>query len=140
MKRLLAIIIMLAAAAAAGADEGFTPAVAVHIEPLGDVEIPKNKLVVDTVMVQLTIDDAGNVTDAAIWSSSGDDGIDAAALEAAKKCTFIPAKQDGEPIPSWYQVYYRLSTHRTMEYVGPKEKEEKGGGPPPPAGDDGGRD
>jgi len=122
------------------AEGSFAPAQSIHIEPLGAVDISPNKLLADTVILQLVIDKEGRVTDATVWSSSGDEAIDAAALAAARKCLFAPATQDGEPVESWYQIYYRLSAHKTMEYVGPEGKTGTAEAPPATAEDNAGRD
>ena len=49
------------------------------------------------VMVQIGIDDRGNVVEATIVS--GLDGLNEAALEAVHKWRFRPAKQRGVPVP-----------------------------------------
>jgi TonB family protein len=133
-------VIMLALLAAAAASwDGFVPATPIHIEPLGEIEIVPGTVFTDTVVLKLSLDAEGQITEAEVWSSSGDDEIDAAALAAARKCLFAPATQDGEPVESFYQIYYRLSAYRTREYL---SAEEKAGTakktPPPEENDDGG--
>ncbi len=51
------------------------------------------------VVVTLTIDATGAVTDAVVATSGGED-FDASALAAAKKLVFEPATKDGKPIPA----------------------------------------
>lgn len=50
------------------------------------------------VLLQLALDAEGDVLDAAVAESSGDEAIDAAALEAALYLSFLPATQGGEPV------------------------------------------
>jgi len=112
MKIILAALIVAATAAQAA----FIAAQCEYMEPLGEVKIDPNKLLADTVVVQLSIDAKGSITDAQVWSSSHDAAIDAAALAAAKKCRFLPAVEDGVPVASWTQIYYRLSAYKTVDY------------------------
>ena len=128
--RKIIISLALAAAAAAGQD-GFVSAQPVHVEPLGEIEVTPGAVFADTVVLKLTVDVDGGVANVEIWSSSGDEAIDTAALAAAKKCLFLPAQQDGEPIESYYQIYYRLSAYRTREYLSAEEKAEAAEKPPP---------
>jgi TonB family protein len=129
----------LACAALAGAQEGFVEATPVHVEPLGEIDVTPGVVFTDTVMLRLYLDAEGTVTSVEVWSSSGDEVIDAAAVEAGGKCRFLPATQDGEPVESYFQIYYRLSAYRTREYLSVEDKagtaEEA---PPPPKEDDGG--
>ena len=127
------------AVAAAAAQQGFVAAQPIHVEPLGEIEIVPGAVFTDTVVLKLALDAEGNITEAEVWSSSGDDAVDAVALASARKCIFIPATQDGEPVESFYQIYYRLSAYRTRKYLSAEEKAgitEKT--PPPEEGDDGG--
>ncbi len=138
MRRFLLLAVALAAAAAA--QEGFQPAEPVHVEPLGKIDATPGAVFADTVMLKLTVDAEGRVTDVDVWSTSGNDAIDDAALEAAHKCLFKPATQDGEPIESFYQIYYRLSAYRTLEYLSAEEKAGAAERESPPEEEDGGRD
>jgi TonB family protein len=138
MKKITILAFGLAAAAAA--QGGFQPAEPVHIEPLGQIEITPGAVFADRVILMLTVDAEGRVTDAEIWSSSGYNNIDDAALEAASKCLFTPATQDGEPIESTYQIYYRLSAYRTREYLSAEEKAGAAEAESPPKQEDDGRD
>jgi len=131
MKTLLASA-ALAAAALAGAQEGFVEAKPIHVEPLGEIDVTLGAVFADTVMLRLYLDAEGNVTSVEVWSPSGNDAIDAAALEAGAKCRFLPATQDGEPVESYVQIYYRLSAYRTREYVGAEETAGTAENPPPP--------
>lgn len=135
------IIISLAlAAAAATGQEGFVSAQPIHVEPLGEIDATPGAVFADTVVLKLTVGVDGGVADAEIWSSSGDEGVDATALTSAEKCLFAPATQDGEPIESYYQIYYRLSAYRTREYLSAEEKAGTAEKAPPPKESDGGRD
>ncbi len=138
MRKIL-ISLTLAAAAAAG-QEGFVPAQPIRVEPLGEIDVKPGAVFADTVVLKLTVDVNGGVAAAEVWSSSGEDAIDAAALAAAKKCLFAPATQDGEPVESYYQIYYRLSAYRTREYLSAEEKAGTAEKPPPPKEENGGRD
>ncbi|MEE9456709.1 MAG: TonB family protein [bacterium] len=138
MVRAIISATMLAAAAAA-AQGGFVPAHPIHVEPLGEIEVEPGVVFADTVVLKLSVDAEGQITDAEVWSSSGYDVIDAVALASARKCIFIAATQDGEPVESFYQIYYRLSAYRTRTYLSVEEKAgttEKT--PPPEENDDGG--
>ncbi len=132
MMRKIILLMTLAAAAAVG-QEGFVPAKPIHVEPLGEIDVVPGAVFADTVVLKLTVDVDGRVAEAEIWSSSGDDEIDAAALEAGRKCLFVPGTQDGEPVESYYQIYYRLSAYRTREYLSAEEKARAAEGKEPPA-------
>lgn len=134
------VLLALSLAAAAAAQSGFQPAEPVHIEPLGEVDITPGAVFSDTVILMLTVDAEGRVTNADIWSTSGFTNIDDAALEAAMKCLFKPATQDGEPIESTYQIYYRLSAYRTREYLSAEEKAGTAETESPPEKENDGRD
>jgi len=134
------LIMISSLAAAAVAEEGFVPAQPIHIEPLAGVEVAPGAVFADTVILKLTLDAEGRVEDAEIWSSSGNEAMDAAALASALKCLFKPATQDGEPIESYHQIYYRLSAYRTREYVSAEEKAGTAEKAPTPKEGDGGRD
>jgi TonB family protein len=51
------------------------------------------------VMLKLTIDEKGNLSDVEVIDKAGF-GFTEAAVEAVKKSTFLPAKKDGKPIAS----------------------------------------
>lgn len=134
------LVIALVGAFAAAAYAEFTSAQVLSMAPLGEVQVDPNKLVAETVFVELDLDATGKPTAARIWSSSGDDAIDAAALEAARKCLFIPASLDGKPIASTVQIYYTLKAYKNTIYLGPDgkpvdDKKATTAAPPPsPAG------
>jgi TonB family protein len=132
------IIVTTFAVAAAAAQGGFVPAQPIHVEPLGEIEVEPGAVFADTVVLKLAVDAEGQITDAEVWSSSGYDVVDAVALASARKCIFIPATQDGEPVESFYQIYYRLSAYRTLKYLSAEEKAGTAGKTPPPEEDDDG--
>ncbi len=79
------------------------------------VEIPSGeKAPEQQVILRLTIDAEGNVTDAALQSSSGDPELDAAAVEAAMKLAFTsatrraPAGEEPEPVAVYLDVEARF--------------------------------
>ncbi len=57
-----------------------------------------------SVVLKITLDDAGNVKDAAVTESSGDAALDAVALESILGSVFEPARRAGEPVPS--RIFY----------------------------------
>lgn len=126
------IITLALSGVAAAAQDGFVPAQPIHVEPLGEIEIVPGAVFTDTVVLKLTLDAEGQITDAEVWSSSGDEDIDAVALASARKCLFAPATQNGEPVESFYQIYYRLSAYRTREYLSAEEKAGAAEKTPPP--------
>jgi TonB family protein len=133
------IIALASVAAATGAQDSFVPAKPIHVEPLGEIETVPGAVFADTVVLRLALDAEGQITEAEVWSTSGSDEIDAAALASARKCLFMPATQDGEAVESFYQIYYRLSAYRTREYLSAEEKAGTADKTPPPEeNDDGG--
>lgn len=52
-----------------------------------------------TVLVGLAINETGTVSDAWVESSSGNDALDRAAVQAVLSWQFIPARQNGLPVP-----------------------------------------
>lgn len=52
-----------------------------------------------TVLVGLAINEAGTVSDAWVESSSGNDALDRAAVQSVLSWQFIPARQNGLPVP-----------------------------------------
>ena len=64
-----------------------------------------------TVGLELTIDENGTVTDRGVVTPAGH-GFDEAALAAAKKFTFEPAKRSGAAIASTVQFGYEFHLPR----------------------------
>lgn len=60
------------------------------------------------VMVELEIDDRGNVTSAKVRKGLGH-GLDEASIEAAKKTHFVPAQRCGKPVAAPLVVKMRFS-------------------------------
>ncbi|MEO8875984.1 MAG: TonB family protein, partial [Polyangiaceae bacterium] len=75
-----------------------------------DAEYPADALrdrIEGTVGLELTIDENGTVTDARVVTPAGH-GFDEAALAAAKKFTFEPAKKSGTAVASTVQFGYEF--------------------------------
>ncbi|HVF31084.1 MAG TPA: TonB family protein [Pyrinomonadaceae bacterium] len=66
-----------------------------------------------TVVVQITIDEGGNVVEAS--AVSGHPLLRAAAVQAAKLATFAPTRLEGQPV--------RVSGVLTYNFVGPKKED-----------------
>ncbi len=60
-----------------------------------------------SVLMQLSIDAEGHVTDAQVIEGLGH-GLDEAALEAARRFVFEPARRDGEAVPAVLRYRYRF--------------------------------
>ncbi len=69
------------------------PALVTRVEP----ERPGSETTGATVVLTLTIDASGKVTDAVV-ATSGGDAFDAASVAAARQFVFSPATRDGKPI------------------------------------------
>jgi len=76
----------------------------------GYTEMARKARIQGIVIVQATIDERGNVTDARILKGLPM-GLDQKALEAVRKWKFEPATLDGEPVP----VYYNLTINFTLQ-------------------------
>jgi protein TonB len=63
------------------------------------------------VVLKLTIDEKGNLSDVEVIKKA-DYGFTEAAVEAAKKSTFLPAKKDGKPIASRALLPIRFKLER----------------------------
>jgi TonB family protein len=64
------------------------------------------------VKVKVTIDKEGRVIETEILESTATEEMDAAALEAAKKCRFRPAMKDGMPVQSQVLVPFEFRLTR----------------------------
>jgi protein TonB len=62
------------------------------------------------VWIKTQVNKYGRVTDALVYKSSGTPALDEAALQAAPKCRFNPALQNGRPVCMWvmYKVVFEL--------------------------------
>ena len=54
-----------------------------------------------TVRLRVLVGEDGRPQDAAVRTSSGDAGLDQAALDAVREWRFEPAKRDGVPMRAW---------------------------------------
>ena len=63
-----------------------------------------------TVWVRALVSSTGKVAKAEVAKSSGIEAFDKAAIEAAYKCTYKPAVQEGEKVSVWitYKVHFSL--------------------------------
>lgn len=59
------------------------------------------------VIVEVTIDEAGNIVEMKVLQSLGP-GIDQPVIAAIEKWHFLPATRNGSPIPSKQDVYYHF--------------------------------
>ncbi len=70
-------------------------------------EVAKKANVEGVVILQVEIDASGTVMAAQVVKSLGS-GCDEAALEAVKQTAFVPAYEDGKPVPVRIRVPYRF--------------------------------
>jgi TonB family protein len=62
-----------------------------------------------TAVVEALLDLDGSVMDARVLKSSGNQSLDASAIEAALKAKFTPAKQRDKPVRVWISIPYRFT-------------------------------
>ena len=62
-----------------------------------------------TAVVEALLDLDGSVMDARMLKSSGNQMLDASAIEAALKAKFTPAKQRDKPVRVWISIPYRFT-------------------------------
>ncbi len=82
-----------------------------------DVPVPaypeavRNAGIEGTTTVQLLLDLDGSVMDAKVLNSSGNQVLDAAAVEAAMRARFTPAMQQDKPVRVWisFPYHFRLA-------------------------------
>jgi TonB family protein len=69
------------------------------------------------VWVKALVDTKGEVRDALIYRSSGHSQLDEAARQAAYKCKWKPAENDGKPVAVWlaYQVNFVLPEEKPKD-------------------------
>jgi len=67
-------------------------------------EIAYNSRVEGDVVLMVYVDERGSVRNALVQSSPGLPALDEAAKEAAYKCKFEPAQQQGVPVGVWYSL------------------------------------
>ncbi|MCA9588069.1 MAG: TonB-dependent receptor [Myxococcales bacterium] len=111
--------------AGASAEELTPPSLATQV----DADYPADALKErreGAVGLSLSIDEEGRVVDARVSTPSGYADFDAAALAAARRFTFVPAKRGGAPIRATVQFTYEF--HLPPEAAPPPPPP-----PPPPA-------
>jgi periplasmic protein TonB len=64
-----------------------------------------------TVVVRVLVGDDGKVVDAVVLSSDVTDTMAAAAVDAARRCRFRPAKQQDRAVPAWVAVPFQFRLH-----------------------------
>ncbi len=79
----------------------------------------KAKGVESTVVLAISLDDKGAVTEVTVITSGGAD-FDAAAIAAAKKFVFSPAELDGKPGPVTITYKYAFKITEEMVSLGPQ--------------------
>jgi protein TonB len=62
-----------------------------------------------TAVVEALLDLDGSVMDARVLKSSGNQSLDASAIEAALKAKFTPAKQRDKAVRVWISIPYRFT-------------------------------
>ena len=62
-----------------------------------------------TTVVEALLDLDGSVMDARVLKSSGNQSLDASAIEAALKAKFTPAMQRDKPVRVWISIPYRFT-------------------------------
>ncbi|MBN2414066.1 TonB family protein [candidate division KSB1 bacterium] len=67
-------------------------------------EIARKAGIEGRVVVNIHIDENGNVTETEIMQSLGDNGCDESAINALKSVKWEPAKQDGKPVSVWIGI------------------------------------
>jgi TonB family protein len=71
------------------------------------------------VLLQLTLDATGHVTEATVLQGVGH-GLDEAAVAAAQRFTFEPARRDGQAVPAILRYRYRFSAAATRAAQAPR--------------------
>ncbi|MGB9741794.1 MAG: energy transducer TonB [candidate division WOR-3 bacterium] len=72
-------------------------------------ELARNAGIEGRCVVEALVDVDGSVVDAKIIKSSGNQSLDAAAIEAAFKAKFTPAMQRDKPVRVWVSIPYQFS-------------------------------
>jgi TonB family protein len=67
-------------------------------------EIARSSHMEGNVVLLIYIDERGDVRNAVVQSSPGLPALDEAAINAAYKCKFTPAEQQGVPVGVWYSL------------------------------------
>lgn len=74
-------------------------------------EMARNAGIEGQVVVKALVDITGDVIEAEVMKSSGNQTLDAAAVEAAYKAKFTPAKQRDQPVRVYVSIPYRFTLH-----------------------------
>jgi len=72
-------------------------------------EMARNAGIEGQVVVKALVDITGDVIQAEVMKSSGNQTLDAAAVEAAYKAKFTPAKQRDQPVRVYVSIPYRFT-------------------------------
>ncbi len=72
-------------------------------------DMARNAGIEGTVVVEALVDVDGSVADARVLRSSGNQSLDQAAIAAARRATFRPARQRDRAVRVWVSIPYRFS-------------------------------
>jgi protein TonB len=86
-----------------------TPPEPVHMVPAVYPDLARQAEAEGTVQLLVTIDETGRVTEAVVQSSNTIAALDKAAIDAAKKWLFKPAKQRDKPVRVRIIIPFRFS-------------------------------
>jgi TonB family protein len=98
-------------------------AVAPRLTQFVQAEYPPEALaqgIEGSVLLELSIDATGRVTEARVLRSVGYEALDRAALEAARRFVFEPARRDGVAVPAVLRYRYRFSVAAARAAQGPR--------------------
>ncbi|MCP4571329.1 MAG: TonB-dependent receptor [bacterium] len=123
---LLTLLLATASASAQDPPAETTPAAAPDVEPelleFVDAEYPAAALRSGregTVLLELLVTASGVVDSVTVLEGLAPD-LDAAAVDAARRCTFSPALAVGEPVPVLLQLAYTFSVREQARTVTPQ--------------------
>lgn len=86
-----------------------TPPEPVHMVPAEYPELARQAEAEGTVMLMVTIDETGRVTEATVQTSDAIESLERAAIQAAMKWLFKPAKQRDQPVKVRIVIPFRFS-------------------------------
>ena len=92
------------------------PEMTYKAKPVYPEKAEKNKIK-GVVYIKSLVDKDGTVVKSLIGKSSGSELLDKAALEAAGKCKFTPARQNDRPVATWvsYSVTFSLDDDKKKD-------------------------